>query len=146
MDYLLTLPSVRDRSTAVFNQAKVDKLTNFTADFEKLPAVAEYVHKLIERDYQSDASRIPLTDDGNTLTWVTNAWSLIESWEKKESPRTRLQLDWSICLWCLCFWMPEQGPPGSTQKAPESRQGDPRESQLPPSTCSPRESLVIPIL
>lgn len=59
MDYLLTLPSVRERSSAVFAQAKVNKLTNFTADFDKLPAVAEYVHKLIERDYNSDASKIP---------------------------------------------------------------------------------------
>ncbi|KAG5365883.1 Uracil catabolism protein 4 [Yarrowia sp. B02] len=84
MDYLLTLPSVRERSTKVFDQAKAGKLTNFTADFDKLPAVAEYVHKLIERDYQSDASKIPPHGRWQHFdVGHKRLEPLIESWQKK---------------------------------------------------------------
>lgn len=87
MDYLLTLPSVRDRATVVFNQAKTNNLTNFTADFDRLPEVADYVHKLIERDYDSDASRIPPHGRWQHFNpGHERLEPLIESWKKKDVP------------------------------------------------------------
>lgn len=61
-DYLLTINSVRDKSTPVFDLVFTDELTNFDshfADKSKLDACLNYIVKLIKRDFGTDYTSIP---------------------------------------------------------------------------------------
>ncbi|KAJ4296688.1 hypothetical protein N0V90_006736 [Kalmusia sp. IMI 367209] len=49
--YLLSLEAIRDRAKIVGEAAKAGKLTHFDVHEERLPAVADYVTRVIKRDY-----------------------------------------------------------------------------------------------
>lgn len=57
--YLLSIPAVRERTKLVFDKVLENKLTNFNVDLSKVPAVVDYVVKLINRDYGTDYASIP---------------------------------------------------------------------------------------
>ena len=49
--YLLSLQAIRDRAKIVGEAAKVGKLTHFNVYEERLPAVADYVTRVIKVSY-----------------------------------------------------------------------------------------------
>lgn len=57
--YLLSIPSVRERTKLVFARVLANELTNFDVDLAQVPAVIDYVAKLINRDYGTDYASIP---------------------------------------------------------------------------------------
>lgn len=54
IDYLLSLQAVRERARLVFQAAQEGTLNNFEYDAEKLPAAAEFVIGVINRDFGPD--------------------------------------------------------------------------------------------
>lgn len=58
--YLLSIPSVRERASKVFDKATAaGASTNFLVDLAKVPAVVDFVVGLIARDYGTDYAAIP---------------------------------------------------------------------------------------
>jgi hypothetical protein len=58
IDYLRSLPSVRERSTHVYRLAEARQLEYWAVDFAKLPSIVDYCAKILTRDYGSDFDSI----------------------------------------------------------------------------------------
>lgn len=68
--YLLSIPSVRARSSLLFSKVVQDPneaCTNFTVDFSKVDSVVDFIINLIKRDYGTNFASIPLMAACSTL-------------------------------------------------------------------------------
>ena len=59
IDYLRSLPSIRETCQRVFDLAQQDKLDYWTLDLSKQDQIIDFVCKLIARDYGTDYDSIP---------------------------------------------------------------------------------------
>lgn len=57
--YLLSIPSVRERCSIVFAKALNNELNNFDTDLSKIPDLVDYLGQIIARDYGTDFASIP---------------------------------------------------------------------------------------
>ncbi|KAF9356295.1 hypothetical protein BGX34_010006, partial [Mortierella sp. NVP85] len=83
IEYLKSLPAVRERAQRVYAKAKAQDLKHFDVDVSKLTDVAKFVVALIKRDYSDKDLNIPPHtrlrhfEVGN----VDRVSKLVESWK-----------------------------------------------------------------
>ncbi|RLN76509.1 hypothetical protein BBJ28_00026464 [Nothophytophthora sp. Chile5] len=96
VEYLRSLPSVREGCHRVYALAKHDGLASFTVDAPKIPALADYVIKIIRETYPTDEASVPFhsrwrhfeTGSPQRVQQMTAAWDCNE----KEKARRLLDL------------------------------------------------------
>ena len=86
-DYLLTIASVRAKSTPIFQLALEDDLTNFDSHFDdasKLDSCLDFIVSLINRDFGKDYNSIPPHGRWQHLEagGVSRVTKLVTKWHK----------------------------------------------------------------
>lgn len=59
VEYLRSLPSVRESSQRVLALAKDDALPSFSVAFDKIAGAADYVLQVIRQSYPDDVAAVP---------------------------------------------------------------------------------------
>ncbi|KKF93432.1 Protein urg3 [Ceratocystis platani] len=93
INYLTSLKAVRERSRVVFEAAKVGSLTNFEYHADKLPAAADFVISVIERDFGPDKfNTIPPHGRWQhfNVGSIDRITPLLEKWEAAGCDKTEL--------------------------------------------------------
>ncbi|KAL5606780.1 uncharacterized protein BROUX77_003973 [Berkeleyomyces rouxiae] len=93
IQYLTSLKAVRERSKVVFEAAKVGSLSNFEYHADKLPAAADFVISVIERDFGPDKYQT-IPPHGRwqhfNVGSVDRITPLLEKWEAAGCDKTEL--------------------------------------------------------
>lgn len=68
VEYLRSLPSVREGCQRVLALARNDALPSFKVDFDKVPSAADYVIGVIRQTYGDDLASVPFHSRCEVLT------------------------------------------------------------------------------
>ncbi|KAF5094560.1 hypothetical protein D0Z03_002038 [Geotrichum reessii] len=81
--YLLSIPSVRERCSIVFAKALNNELTNFDTDLSKIPDLVDFLGQIIARDYGTDYASIPPHGRWQhfNVSGVKRVEALVHTWE-----------------------------------------------------------------
>lgn len=90
--YLLSIPSVRERCSLVFAKALSNELTNFDTDLAKIPSLVDYLSQIIARDYGTDYTSIPPHGRWQhfNVGGVARVEALVAAWEAAQVSPTEI--------------------------------------------------------
>lgn len=86
LEYLRSLPSIRERCQSVFQLGLADKLSYVRLDLGRLPTVVDYCLRIIDRDYAHDLASIPTHGRWRHLDakGVGRIEQLLEQWRQDQ--------------------------------------------------------------
>ncbi|EEB09500.1 DUF1688 family protein [Schizosaccharomyces japonicus yFS275] len=87
VDYLLSLPSIRETAQKILACAERDGLKAFEFHAEKMPEVADYVYSVIRRDFEGKYGSIPPHGRWQhfEVGGVPRLTQLVETWQQSKS-------------------------------------------------------------